>query len=473
MEDDSLECQEKEDSSAATVANINTAWKPYLIMGQNAQLTLIHENERDPCVVHKLPVHIIQKTANGIKHKTDTLVVKSKASGSNTANSKQPTMIPLTKKQIDAVLKSLQNPVSAKKDNLVDAATQSSPEVLKPRLFNPVDEGRPASPECTLAAANETTPQPTVLDEVREMKRFNRCYTEQCTLPEKKIRVDIPTPPSSSERESSEESFAATPDSEVMQTNSVNGNRQKSNGIKGLRVLHFTPEVSNLQGSVSVDSWGKEAASKLNSTAPMMTDFTESQTHDVNSHTVQQPVFQKVSVQMPNKAPSIYRVLVPGAHDKSTKVIFSSIQQNQNQGSLAHSQHVQSIPLTPNGKLVNVMMPIAFSPPLTPEEMRSSPTIFSFPSSTTSVPSALQYSQSKLSPASLSSMSPVMIQPSELVSSSLLESQPHLLTLPIEQPSSLISHVSTVANNTIVYSKVTQNPKNAIRKLSMVDVNVI
>ncbi|XP_041352184.1 uncharacterized protein LOC121370784 [Gigantopelta aegis] len=487
MEDDVPEIQEKESSSVPKVTRLNAAWKPYLIMGQNSQLTLIHENEGNPYVVHKLPVHIIQKTPDGIKHKTDTLVVKSTAGGNNTTNGKQPTMIPLTKKQIDAVLKSLQNPVLAKKDNLVDAATQSSPEVLMPRSQNTIDEeGRAASPECTLAAANETTPQPTVLDQIREMKRFNRCYTEQGVVPEKKIRVDIPTPPSSSERESSEESFLATPDSESMQINTANGIRQKPTGIKGLRVLHFTTEVSNVSGNVSsndtpVDPLKKVIESEFDLTTPLMTTFMESTKEDVTSHIAKQPVLQKVSVQLPNKATSVYRVLMPGAQDKSTtKVIFSSIQQNPHQGSTAQTQHViQRMPLTPNGKLFNVMMPVAFSPPLTPKELQSSPTIFSFPSSTTSLSSDLQQSQSKVSPTSLASMSPIMINASELVSPSLLKSQSHLqLTIPMEQPiasysSSMISCVSTIPSNNLVYSKVTQNPKNAIRKLSMVDANVL
>ena len=157
----------------------------------------------------------------------EAIIIKSshKASGSG----KQPTVIPLTKEQIDAVLRSLKVPVPVSKDNVVDATTQSSPveEVVVEtgNLLQAVD----------MKEINEKTPVVTI--NTSEFCGSKRSASPNETIPlEKRVKLEFSSPVS----------FPAETSSGLSEILLSRFKRKTSDAKPSpQRALHLTPEFVN------------------------------------------------------------------------------------------------------------------------------------------------------------------------------------------------------------------------------------
>lgn len=147
---------------------------------------------------------------------------------------KQPTVIPLTKEQIDAVLRSLKVPVPVSKGQVVDATTQSSPveeqDIQETVVSNEVEVS------VEMQVLNEKTPVVTINTPEKGTKRP---ATVLDSIPlEKRVKLDFPSPCSGDEN---------SPCS-TNQDNPVLRFRKKvidSSKPSPQRALHLAPEFAN------------------------------------------------------------------------------------------------------------------------------------------------------------------------------------------------------------------------------------
>ncbi|XP_052238112.1 transcription factor E2F8-like isoform X2 [Dreissena polymorpha] len=173
----------------------------------------------------------VEKTADAIIIKTRPQPVKPAM--------KQPTIIPLTKEQIDAVLRSLKVPVPVKKNQLTDATTQSSPPVDDQMVMNEGYEGVTEVKEeqqVEMKELNEKTP--VVMSNTPERIGPKRPAPTGDSIPlEKRVKLTFASPSSLGDDKS------PVP----MNPEAVLRCKKTADVVKPSpqRALHLTPEFSN------------------------------------------------------------------------------------------------------------------------------------------------------------------------------------------------------------------------------------
>lgn len=218
----------------------------------------------------------------GNTRKTETIIIKT-----GIPACKNPTMIPLTKDQIDAVLKSLKVPIPLKGDKSSCEDSDDSTSNKRSAIEND----------------SESAP--------------------------KKFKVEFPSPPSDDDGE----------------------HKILSEGNKTPKALHKTPEFSGNSESdkCSNDIELAVPLSETEDTSESNTQLSSSMVGKVLKSS--QSNVQRIAVQLPNHSPTVL-------------------------------QFLQGMPVSTtgrNGQPFNFMVPLTFSPPLTPD---TSPSLFTFPSST-------------------------------------------------------------------------------------------
>ncbi|XP_050393625.2 transcription factor E2F8 [Patella vulgata] len=317
----------------------------------------------------------MKKNNTGVQRKQETLIIKT--NNLNGTSCRQPTMIPLTQDQINAVLKSLKVPVTnIDTTRLVDACTQSSPNLPGVKSEEIVKlEQRSASPEFSMAIRNETTPS-TTTDYMRGIKRgVDRIEAGM----EKRIKLALPTPPST-EEESCTSSSDGSPDNEVSEINQRLNKRRGSteNGRPSpLRALHLAPEFKSCGAFKTISPPDMPADSDLALPLPEDSETKKGQSLLKSS-------YQHVTVQMTNHPQQF--IHVPIVHIPRNSL---SAQEKKHMSLMTPTSLIQSLPLNSlnQNQPMNFVVPVnTFSPPLTPvtpANSSSSPTFFTLPAAST------------------------------------------------------------------------------------------
>lgn len=342
----------------------------------DAQMSLSQEEPSTVRKSYSKRIIVKQKgTEFQIIHPPKTAVLKSDAATSAEANSsgvaakdgkttetivikaKQNSSLPLTKDQINAVLKSLKVPVPIKKEAEIK-------EIQSP-------------------VKSENAPEAGVFQAVK------RAYVIQNGEPEvKRFRLEYPSPPTDED------------EARVKKT---------SIEIKGK-----TPPQRALMSDF-MEAQGSKGMSEGESNKGM--DLCDSE-QSVNGKSNQQGQIHRIAVQLPNQPPTILQL---------------PFIQRQPATSISHMQIIQGVPMSAtdsSGQAVNFMVPVTFSPPLTPNSSASpSPTVFTFQgqqtyvNQTSSVPHFIGQPPVKLSPipASMSSASHTSaVQSSPVISQQMI-----------------------------------------------------
>lgn len=164
---------------------------------------------------------------------TEAVIIKAtKQQGSKVG--KQPTVIPLTKEQIDAVLRSLKVPVPVGGGQLTDATTQSSP--VEEQVIEESEISVEVCPAAEMQVLNEKTPVVTVNTPEKGMKR--PAITADSIAPDKRIKLDFPSPCS----EDDGSPYSGNQENHVLRF------RKKGTDIakpSPQRALHLAPEFAN------------------------------------------------------------------------------------------------------------------------------------------------------------------------------------------------------------------------------------
>ncbi|XP_025097064.1 transcription factor E2F7-like isoform X2 [Pomacea canaliculata] len=322
--------------------------------------------------------------------KRDTLIIKAKSFSGPAASGKQTKPVPFTSDQIHEIIWSIKHPVKTKQD----AATQSSPENVQDGpsaaglLMLSPSEG------LSMASINEHTP---TAGRVTKCSGQKHCYVEVevSGCEEKRIKLELTTPPS-------------------------------TGGSKSL------PHMQNINRGLNTEKLVIKPKGKSSSTRALT--FLSDETHESTQHssdplmalcapkpvaTRPQPNVHHVTMQLPNSqasASSVYHVPVMNALQedvsKPTKIVLS----NGNFSSasvvnpttptlvslpstyMPHCRMLPSYKTSPADKPVqilshssmvlpgsssqpvNIMVPVTFSPPLTPsEDNPCSSVMFTFP----------------------------------------------------------------------------------------------
>lgn len=247
-------------------------------------------------------------------------------------------MIPLTKDQIDAVLKSLKVPVPLKNEKEVEDSEGSESEK------SVGSQKRPATD-------SEVEPSP------------------------KKFKVDFPSPPSDEgeqrpiiENEMTPRALHTRPEFVEPTVASEEITSAKDSEMLAVPVSE-SEVVSNEQICTETNTQVTTSAA----VAEMVGKVLQSSQSNV----------QSIAVQMPNQSPRIIQFPVvsldsPPVDSTQTQVIQPQV------------QIIQGMPVSAtgrNGQPINFMVPLTFSPPLTPDASQQS--LFSFPSSTQQVTSVM------------------------------------------------------------------------------------
>ncbi|XP_060084936.1 transcription factor E2F8-like [Ylistrum balloti] len=342
-EDDFPKSLSQEDVHQNSKRQIKPKGKHFILQQKNGQFQIVNSDSTGTTVAHKLPVQPVTKKMVSIavpkesseevptKPVAETIVVKT-----SQLNQKQATMIPLTKDQIDAVLKSLKVPVPINKNlkkpgefqEIVDCS--SSLKVLeKPKAIVCSTE----TIMCSLDSANN------------KHKRPNSESPE--VDPSKRIRIEYASPPSDSES-----------------------------------VCDISSE----------------------STSPLVQQSHMKQSTGGN--------VQQIAVQLPNKSPTILQFPI-GQSDNCHIIQTPKMTQPNVSNLTPQMQIIQGVPLSASGvqgQPINFMVPITFSPPLTPQSGSSSPTMFSFPTTPCTFSTIEQLQSISMATSKLTSPVPVTNQ---------------------------------------------------------------
>ncbi|KAL3881364.1 hypothetical protein ACJMK2_027813 [Sinanodonta woodiana] len=313
---------------------------------------------------------------------TETIIVK-KMPGNN----KQPTMIPLSKEQINAVLKSLKVPVPVN-TKLVDTATQASPisitqvststspTQLSPSLVTQIKQEPHVMEHVIPKEINETTPVITVNDPTIR-KRLGPVSDE---IPsEKRVRLDFPSPSSSEDDKSPNTSGQETKLS-AHQLKRIMETKEKPSPQ---RALHLNPEfsmTSNLFVSPDKSSQDIDLVKQLNERPGEQATFRIEETADgikifgtpgneVKTVLNYPSTSQTIAVQLQNQPQTIFQL--PIVNIPNTTVSFAP--------------NVQLIQSSHQVKAHQIMVPLTFSPPLTPNETKPNTAMFTYPSSQSNI----------------------------------------------------------------------------------------
>lgn len=245
---------------------------------------------------------------------------------------KQTSTISLSKNQIEAVLKSLKVPVPMSKS------------LKKPGEFNEIIQVEPGSASSSKITVEERKTIVCSIKTENSNKRPGSPLSDEENM--KRIKLQFPTPPS--------QDNSPTEAKKCMQE----------------RVQQIASELQ--KGSKSLLSPAGAGSKSLLSPAVADSDC-EASKAGLKTFTVNLPDHRAKYLQLNGCKPQAQKLLSP-----------------------LPSQIVQGVPMATmsvQGQPINFMVPVAFSPPLTPNTVTSSPTIFSFPSSTsglTSFPSSTQ-----------------------------------------------------------------------------------
>ena len=284
--------------------------------------------------------------ARGAKVSSEAIIIKTSGSKPTPSSGKQPTVIPLTKDQIDAVLRSLKVPVPLKQP----------PQEYYEEV---TEEGVTKIQVADMKEANEKTPV------VNSDSSANlKCSDPDNKIPaEKRVRLDFPSPASGDDSSPSLSQEKVT----VMRL------KRKGDEVKPSpqRALHLTPgfnaspskririEVTPAGDATAQDRIiiNKPAFQTVRSTiksAPSVTNVTQS------------PGSKTVAVQLSNQPATVFHV--PVVNIQSTQQLTQPVTAVSHQ--VVHT----------NGNLCsNTVVPCTFSPPLTPNNTPASPRLFSFP----------------------------------------------------------------------------------------------
>ncbi|XP_033740698.1 transcription factor E2F8-like isoform X2 [Pecten maximus] len=308
-EDDFPKSLSQDDVHQTLKKQIKPKGKHFILQQKNGQFQIVNSDCTGP-VTHKLPVQPVTKKVVNIavpkeskevpnKPVPETIVVKT-----SQINQKQATMIPLTKDQIDAVLKSLKVPVPINRN------------LKKPGEFQEIVD-------CSSSAS------------VLEKPKAIVCSTEtiMCSL-------------DSANNNNNKRQHSSSPDVD---------------SSKRIRIEYATPPSDN------------------DSTCDISSDSTS----PVQQSQVKQSItnnMQQIAVQLPNQSPTILQFPVGQSSDNCHIINTPKMSQSN---LTPQMQIIQGVPLSASGvqgQPINFMVPITFSPPLTPQSESSSPTMFSFPS---------------------------------------------------------------------------------------------
>ncbi|OWF51979.1 transcription factor E2F7-like isoform X2 [Mizuhopecten yessoensis] len=318
-EDDFPKSLSQEDVHQNSKRQIKPKGKHIILQQTNGEFKIVNSDGTGPAVTHKLPVQPVttkmvsiampKESSKDMPNQpvAETIVVKT-----SQINQKQATLIPLTKDQIDAVLKSLKVPVPINKN------------LKKPGEFQEiVDSSNSATvlekPK-TIVCSMETIV--CSLDSANNNKRPHSGSPDMD--PSKRIRIEYSTPPSDNDS---------------------------------------TCDISS------------------ESTSPVVQQSQVKQCIGSN--------MQQIAVQLPNQSPTILQF--PTGHMTQTSenchIVHTPKMSQSNMSNLTpQMQIIQGVPLSASGvqgQPINFMVPITFSPPLTPQSGSSSPTMFSFPTTHT------------------------------------------------------------------------------------------
>lgn len=317
--------------------------------------------------IHKLP---LRRVASYSETRTKTM--------SN--GLKEPTVISLSKDQIDAVLLSLRVPVpiSNEKCDQVDAATQSSP--------TPIAETSElaSSPRCDIQVANERTPESSSNCDANKLSitenlRCGKRSGQQMYDPAKKGLIldthslcpptdDLPSPPL---------------DREVAAINKGQKRKIEREKPSPLRALHLAPEFSEAPPMAKLPRL--HISSERGSTTDL--ELASPLPEEKSPLPTAQNIIACTSLSFENSRStqtSLVRAPLPYVGLKRAPIILSSLASRVGQPfavTSSVSQPVQLIMMT-DGQIcsptLSYVMPVAYSPPLTPNSCETSPTLFTY-----------------------------------------------------------------------------------------------
>lgn len=301
---------------------------------------------------------------------------------------KQPTVIPLTKEQIDAVLRSLKVPVPVNKGQLNDAATQvSSVEEQAQQEADVLSEEKPSA---EMQVVNEQTPVVTVNTPEKGIKR--PIGVTDSIPPEKRVKLDFPSPCSEDD---------GSPYSGNQENPVIRFRKKVVDTVKPSpqRALHLAPEFVNPSEKNMAPS-GDAATVE-----PGLTECTEEEKYKPSSKKIEIIINESASesnnsllnvssltskstpVSVTNSPASVVstpanRTVVQLANQPATilQLPFVNIQgHGQKIGQpmtvpLAMSQNVQ---IVQGGQQV-VQLPVTFSPPSTSNSTGTSPRVYTY-----------------------------------------------------------------------------------------------
>ncbi|XP_070189642.1 transcription factor E2F8-like [Littorina saxatilis] len=350
---------------------------------------------------HNLPPTVSYK--NGLKStlqrvipRSDTVIIKAKSFSGPCGQSKAPTLIPLTQDQIEGILHSFKCPVKTKQD----ASTQSFLEKSQP----PTGTELLSPPGSNMALLNEHTPiagtvfknaLPTVGGVGRK-----RCYieVEVSGNKDKRIKVDLTTPPSPNRKP------VCAVKREITEAASVNGKpKMKSSSTRALRFLSEEGDsaVPTSESTVKVCP-AKPVATRPQNIQRITVQVANGPNGESSSNIIHIPVMsvpqsegKQNKISMAQQMPVANRVIqaVP-----ASGFVSSAAQQLQqtyldtrssSAGRAVTALTTATNPPTvhivhpspaavPSSQPLNVMVPVTFSPPLTPSDEQPNPTMFTF-----------------------------------------------------------------------------------------------
>lgn len=312
-------------------------------------------------------------TLSGSKAKvtTGTEAIIIKTSGIKPATSiKQPTVIPLTKDQIDAVLRSLKVPIPISKDSPPENGSKPVQEYYE----EVTEDGITKIQVADMKEVNEKTPVVSY-DSSTNIK----CSDSDSLIPvEKRVRLDFPSPASGDDSSP----FSSQENITVMRL------KRKIDDVKPSpqRALHLTPEFNRSpakkarvdmtpagDATASSQDWEQGVKVQTIDKSTIQTIQTSLKTVPSITQLTQSPGSRTVAVQLSNQGTTVFHVPIVN--------IQSSQQITQPVTAVSHP-----VIHTLGTQEPNIGVPCTFSPPLTPNSMPASPRIFSFSNNQQSSP---------------------------------------------------------------------------------------
>ena len=280
----------------------------------------------------------------GNKVSSEAIIIKTSGSRPTQTGGKQPTVIPLTKDQIDAVLRSLKVPVPLTKTPL-----------MPHEYFEEVtEEGVTKIQVADMKEANEKTPV------VNSDSSANvKCSDQDNKVPaEKRIRLDFPSPVSGDDDSPSSSQEKVT----VMRLKRTGDEVKPS----PQRALHLTPGFNAASPSkrIRIEVTPAGDADKIIINKPVIQSAKSTMRSPLITRVTQSPGSKTVGVQLSNQPATVFHV--PVVNIQSTQQLTQPVTAVSHQVMHTNGNSGPSI-VVPAG---------TFSPPLTPNNTPASPRIF-------------------------------------------------------------------------------------------------